>query len=181
VLYDVALYALQVSDALASEEGADGRDYFLNRGSARHRGAEAYAEWRPAPSVHLAGSYAWTHLRFADGEIEGNALPGVPEHRFAGSARVEQWGGFASVEVVAASGVYADDANTVQTDAHATFDASAGALGVLVGRAEVRPFVRLQNVLDRRYVGSVAINAFGGRYFEPAAGRTFWAGVEVAL
>ena len=182
VLYDVAAYALQVEDALASEEGADGRDYFLNRGSAAHRGVEAFAEWQPVPALRLSGSYAWTHLRFGSGgEVEGNALPGVPEHRFAGRARVERWGGFAALEVAAASGVYTDDANTVQTDAYATLDVSVGALGIRSGRATVRPFVHLRNALDRGYIGSVAINAFGGRYFEPAARRTLWAGVEVAL
>ena len=187
LLYDVAVYALRVEDGLAPAGGADGREYFLNRGETEHRGVETSAEWRPLRALRLSGTYTWTHLRFgADnlvegGSLRGNALPGIPEHRFAGRVQAERWGAFAAAEIEAASGVYADDLNAVQTDAYTALDLSAGALHLRAGGAQVRPFVQLRNVLDRAYVGSVSINAFRERYFEPAAGRTLWAGVEVAL
>ena len=31
------------------------------------------------------------------------------------------------------------------------------------------------------YIGSVVVNAFGGRFFEPASGRSVQAGVNLAL
>jgi len=43
----------------------------------------------------------------------------------------------------------------------------------------VRPFLGIQNVLDRAYVGSVVINAAGGRYYEPAPGRNAYVGVAL--
>ena len=188
VLYDVAVYALRVEDGLAPFEDADEREYFLNRGETEHRGVEAFAEWQPVRSLRLSGTYTWAHLRFGEeNEIDGgaplggNALPGIPEHRFAGRLQATRWGAFFAADLDAASGVFADDANTVQTDAYAVLGLSAGATGIAAGGAVVRPFVQLRNALGRAYVGSVSINAFGSRYFEPAAGRTLWAGVEVAL
>ena len=43
------------------------------------------------------------------------------------------------------------------------------------------PFVQVRNVADTDYLGSVVINAFGGRYAEPAAGRHVLAGLTLAL
>jgi iron complex outermembrane receptor protein len=44
----------------------------------------------------------------------------------------------------------------------------------------VRPFLGVQNALDREYVGSVVINAAGGRYYEPAPGRNAYVGVALS-
>ena len=44
----------------------------------------------------------------------------------------------------------------------------------------VRPFGGVQNVLDREYVGSVVINAAGGRYYEPAPRRNAYVGVALS-
>jgi iron complex outermembrane receptor protein len=39
--------------------------------------------------------------------------------------------------------------------------------------------VTVQNLLDRRYVGSVVVNAAGGRFYEPAPERTLSVGVSL--
>ena len=44
----------------------------------------------------------------------------------------------------------------------------------------MREFVRIDNVADRRYVGSVIVNEGNGRFFEPAPGRTWLVGVNAA-
>ena len=188
VVYDVALYALAVRDGLTPFEGDDGRTYYANRGRTLHRGAEASAEWRPAPAVAFALTYAWSRLRFGEGSrtltgasMGGNALPGVPEHRLAIRAHASRGGFFAVPEMEIASGVFADDANAVRTDAFVVVDVALGHDGLRTGRARLAPFVRVQNVFDARYVGSVVINARGGRHFEPAAGRSVHAGLGVRL
>ena len=39
-------------------------------------------------------------------------------------------------------------------------------------------FARLDNVFDRNYVGSVVVGDANGRYYEPAPGRNWMAGVN---
>ena len=39
--------------------------------------------------------------------------------------------------------------------------------------------VRLDNATNRRYAGSVIVNEANGRYFEPAPGRNWFAGVTL--
>lgn len=184
VRYDVAAYAMAVRDGLVPSEGEDGRTYYANRARSAHRGVEALAEWRLSSGVMATAAYTWSRLRFGDGnepDVEGNALPGVPEHRAAARLRLQHAGFLVGPEIVAMSGVFADDANTVRTDAALVVDLALGHVGITAGRAEVVPFVRISNVLDAEYVGSVILNAQGGRYLEPAAGRSVRAGVEVRL
>ena len=84
-------------------------------------------------------------------------------------------------EAEAASGVWADDANTVRTDGFVVVDLALSHAGWRAGGAALRPYVRLQNVLGADYVASVVVNARGGRYYEPAAGRSLSAGLSVSL
>jgi len=47
------------------------------------------------------------------------------------------------------------------------------------GTNQVQIFVGVDNLFDERYNGSVTPNAFGNRFFEPAAGRTWHAGITL--
>jgi iron complex outermembrane receptor protein len=51
---------------------------------------------------------------------------------------------------------------------------------LLKGRAKnLEPYVGLDNLTDRRYYDNLRINDNAGRYYEPAPGRTFYAGLKV--
>jgi iron complex outermembrane receptor protein len=41
------------------------------------------------------------------------------------------------------------------------------------------PFVGINNALGATYNDNIRINAFGGRYFEPAAGTTVFGGLRI--
>jgi iron complex outermembrane receptor protein len=45
-----------------------------------------------------------------------------------------------------------------------------------VGSWRLEEFVRVDNVFDESYVGSVIVNAANARYFEPAPERTWLVG-----
>ena len=59
------------------------------------------------------------------------------------------------------------------SDAAAAYAVASANLGYKaeVGRWTLNGFLRIDNLLARRYVGSVIVNEGNGRYFEPAAGR----------
>jgi len=43
------------------------------------------------------------------------------------------------------------------------------------------PFIGANNILDQTYNDNIRINAFGGRYFEPAAGVNIYGGIRLLL
>jgi iron complex outermembrane receptor protein len=50
-----------------------------------------------------------------------------------------------------------------------------------VGKARIMCFGHVENLLDRSYTSWVQVNDPGGRYFNPAPGRSFLAGLSLAL
>ena len=179
--YEIALFRTTVDDILVQQQTEDGRDYYRNAGVNRHVGAEAFVTVRPLQPLTLQASYALNDLRFVDGALADNVLPGVPRHR--GFARLV-WESpdfrlAASVESV--SGYFADERNAAETDGYTVFTLSASHPGISVSGGYLRPFVEIENVFDAAYNASVVVNAFGGRYYEPAPGRVIRAGLNIGI
>ena len=66
---------------------------------------------------------------------------------------------------------------TDRTPGYGLWNLEAGYDWKLTGNA-LRGFVRVENVFDRDYVGSVIVNEGNGRYFESGPDRTFLVGVQ---
>jgi iron complex outermembrane receptor protein len=49
------------------------------------------------------------------------------------------------------------------------------------GSLRVAGFARLNNLFDKRYAGSVIVGDTNGRFFEPAPGRNWFAGIDIAV
>ncbi len=73
-----------------------------------------------------------------------------------------------------------DDVNTPDliVPAWSVTNARLGWDGQL-GSMEIAPFVGVNNLLNRRYIGSVTLNGIGGRVFEPAPRRVIYVGAEL--
>ena len=89
------------------------------------------------------------------------------------------WSGFsAAVELAAASKVYVNDANSDAAPGYLIANLRAG-FTQQSGRWQFREFVRVNNIGNLNYVGSVIVGDTNGRYFEPAATRNYIVGVSV--
>jgi iron complex outermembrane receptor protein len=49
----------------------------------------------------------------------------------------------------------------------------------VTGNTRFTEYVRVNNLTDANYIGSVIVGDTNGRYFEPAPGRNWFAGVSV--
>ena len=191
---DAAVFVAAVRDLLVPFE-EDDVTFYRNEGRTRHAGVELGVQPLGLPlaggRLDGAASYAWTRARFTESAgdlaVDGNEVPGVPEHLATGTLTwtAPPWAGVRAVLGVggeAASAYVADSANELAVEGYAVLHLRAALAGVPVGRgARVSPFVALRNVGDARYAGSVVVNAFGGRYVEPAAGRHLQIGASLSL
>jgi iron complex outermembrane receptor protein len=86
---------------------------------------------------------------------------------------------------IAIEGVYVDRifVNERNSDSAATYAVANGRVGYEMcrGAFRVAGFARLNNLFDKRYAGSVIVGDTNGRFFEPAPGRNWFAGIEVAM
>ena len=185
-------FVTRVQEAIIQVREVSGRAYFDNAGRTRNSGVELGLAVTAARGIVLNGAYTWADYVFTDyvivngaqvDTLTGNRLAGVPRHFLRAGARLGPLSGLTlDVDQLVSSSLYADDANTIEVDGW-----GAGITNVRLAwtgasqRFRLVPFVTVQNAFDRRYVGSVTINGFGGRVYEPSPGRHALVGVEAVI
>jgi iron complex outermembrane receptor protein len=181
VSYSVALFLGRITDAIVQVGEIGGRAFFGNTGETHNDGAEVGLTVTPAAGLTLSGAYTYARYRYADGQFDGNRLPGVPEHYWRLGLRTAlPQGFFLDADHTLSSSLVADDANTIYVDAWGAgvTNARLGWQGD-AGALQLGPFLGVNNLWDRRYIGSVTLNGLGGRVFEPAPRRVVYLGAEV--
>jgi iron complex outermembrane receptor protein len=91
---------------------------------------------------------------------------------------------FLNADALSNSRVYVNDANAAFVPGFTVVNARTGLTGI-AGKPWLAPVVGVQNLFDRQYVGSVAVNASGAslaatKFYEPAPGRTWLIGLSAA-
>ena len=192
--YSVALFQADVRDALISFEVQDptfpGRRFFRNAGSSRHRGVELGLNTEVAPGLSALLNWSYSDFVYSDYRVvtatrtfvlDGRALPGIPEHWLRVGVRARPAfarGAWTDVDLTHASSVLVDDTLDVRVSGWEVVNVRLGWEGV-AGDLRLSPFVAVNNVFNKHYVGSVVINAARGRYYEPAPGRNLFVGFSL--
>jgi len=184
--YELTYFHIRTKDEIVSFEIPffPGRDFFRNAGETTRDGIEtsllyAFAKrWR----MNLTYTYSdFSYLTYINGgnDFSGNELPGLPKHFGSASLRYIAPGGFfARIQTRFVGELFANDANTASDPGYTLVNLNLG-YNVAVGKWKFMPFVGLNNALDATYNDNIRINAFGGRYFEPAAGTTVFGGLRI--
>jgi iron complex outermembrane recepter protein len=175
-----------LNDELVPFEDAlqPGRTFFRNAGASTYRGVESLLSVRLPSGLTARISYTAIGATFnafaVDGEVfDGNRIPGVATHRLDGLLRVRSSAWYGEVRADYVGRIEVNDRNSEATNPYALFGFRTGVEGASFGRITISPFVGVENLLDRAYQSSVAINAFGGRFYEPGPARSFYLGLTV--
>ncbi len=187
VTYSVALFLARVSDAIVQSEEVGGRAFFRNAQKTHNDGAEVGLSVSPVAGLTLNGAYTYARYRFVEEPegtgLDGNRLPGVPEHFWRFGLRTDLTSGlYLAADHTLSSSVASDDANTPEgivdswgagvTNARMGWEGDVGAL-------QFSPFLGVNNLWDRRYIGSVTLNGAFGRVLEPSPRRVVYVGTEI--
>ena len=186
--YSVALFYIDVNNELVPYELAafPDREFYRNAGNSRRLGAELFAEAFLTPSLKLTASYTrnqFTYLDYLVNEdrFDGNFLPGIPKQTaYLGLNYSHSAGFYAKIWWQQIGGIYANDGNDVETDAYLLLNARVG-WEIPLSWGLIEPFAGGNNLLDTHYSGNIRINAFGGRFYEPAPGIHAFGGVRVRI
>lgn len=187
VTYSLALFLGRVSDAIVQGEEVGGRAFFRNAQKTHNDGAEVGLSVSPVAGFTLRGAYTYARYRFVEEPagtgLDGNRLPGVPEHFWRFGLRTGLPSGlYLDADHTISSSVAADDANSpelvVDSWGAGVTNARIGWQGD-VGVLRLSPFLGANNLWDRRYVGSVTLNGLFGRVLEPAPRRVIYFGAEI--
>ena len=187
--YELTLYRMWIKDILFPFQlQANGPTFYRNQGNTVHNGIETRLTVNPLEILQFNATYNYIHATFQEqgtvngSSIEDNDVPGIPDHRLNISLTYQQNRILSEVSYSYVSQYFADNLNTAENEAYGTLDAKISMARPLGDRSyRIQPFLNVNNILDERYNGSIIPNAFGNRYFEPAAGRNFQIGVSVSF
>jgi iron complex outermembrane receptor protein len=183
VRLNAAAFQVRTRDEIVVDASSGGRTSYRNASATLRRGAELSLDATLAAGWNARLALTALHAVYDEGfgsVPAGKRLPGVPKATLYGELGytdpADRWS--AGVETIANSKIYAEDTNTaVPAPGYAIFNLRAQARQQ-VGRWHVKEFVRLNNVFDRTYAGSVIVGEANRRYYEPAPGRNWIVGVS---
>ncbi|HET6804924.1 MAG TPA: TonB-dependent receptor [Frateuria sp.] len=192
----LALFRADSRDELAVASNHDGRSTYRNVGRSRRQGAELAVDGELGAGWRLQLGMTWLDARFRSGFLAcadtpclapdlpvppGTRIPGVP--RRYGSLRLERGGELGwrgGIEFEGVGAVPVDDRNSAMAPGYLRTGVDLG-YGLALGDARLHLSARVDNLFDRRTVGSVIVNDGNGRYYEPAPGRSVLVGVRMEL
>lgn len=191
---DVALFQIDTKDELVVLSSSGGRTAYQNAGGTTRQGAEIALDSRWANNFSSRLAYTALDARYDDSFTfttappspvtktvnAGNRLPGVAAQTLFGELvwKHPASGFHAAVEGIARDKVYVEDTNTQKAaPAYAIANLRVG-VERRYGALNLKTFLRLDNIFDHRYVGSVIVGDSNGRYYESAPGRSWLAGVS---
>ena len=186
--YELSFFTIDVEDELIPFELATqpGRDFFSNAGKSTRNGVEFSFTSEPVDGLRLSIAYTYSDFKFDEflddngNDFAGNALPGIPKNLFRGEVAYTHSSGFyGAIDVLDVGDLYLNNANTAVHESYNVVNFRAGLADWRLGSWMLSPFVGVNNLTDEQYAGNVRINAFGGRYFEPAPERHFYGGLAI--
>jgi len=185
--YEVTVFTIDLKDELIPFElpAFPGRTFFVNAGSSKRDGIETALSWKNNSGLQIDASYTWSDFKFEDfvddngNDFSGNQLPGLPrQFGYLGLSYNTESGFSSTVEAIYSGDLYANNANSAEVSSYTVANLRFG-YDFQNGNWMIRPYIGINNLFDEAYNSNIRINAFGGRYFEPAPTRNFYAGVVV--
>lgn len=193
---NAAVFLINTANEIVTQTNSGGRSTFQNAGTTRRTGLELGAtqkldsNWRTEEAyTYLDAYYRQSFLTCANVPCSaphqlvpaGNRLPGTARSTLFGSlAWMPPLGWQAGVEARFLSQVYANDANTGRAAGYAIASAHV-AYVVQLASVSLSTFLRVDNMFNRNYIGSVIVDETSSRFYEAAPGRSFLAGITATF
>ncbi|HEX7043101.1 MAG TPA: TonB-dependent receptor [Burkholderiales bacterium] len=192
---NLALFYIDTENEIVVANNVGGRTTFQNAGRTERWGAEV-----TLATALPAGFSAYAALAYVDAEYAepfetcvgqpvctptivpaGNKIPGVPRTTVYGELmwRYPRHGFHTAIEARWSDRIFVNDLNSEAADRYTVVNWRAGFAQEL-GRLALAEFVRIDNLFDRRYIGSVIVNANNGRFYEPAPERNYFVGLQAS-
>jgi iron complex outermembrane receptor protein len=175
------IFKITTKDELVVNSSLNGRSVYINANDTKRTGAELSIDSRFENNISTYVSYSLLNAKFdstfntsTSTISDGNKIPGTYSNQiYAEVAWKYQPLGFSTaLEGRYNSKVYVNDTNTDAAPSYKIANIRAG-FEQNVGGWNFSEFVRVENIFDKDYIGSVRINDGNSRFFEPAADRNY--------
>ncbi|EIV5842425.1 TPA: TonB-dependent receptor PqqU [Klebsiella pneumoniae] len=184
-LFTAALFQTNTDNEIVVDSSSGGRTSYKNAGKTRRQGMELGLDQQFGESWRLKAAWTWLDATYRtnvcdDASCNGNRIPGIARNMgYASFGYQPEQGWYAGSDIRYMSDIMANDENTAKAPSWTVVGLTTG-YKWSYGRMDLDLFGRIDNLFDREYVGSVIVNESNGRYYEPAPGRNYGIGLNLA-
>lgn len=184
-LFTAALFQTDTDNEIVVDSSSGGRTSYKNAGKTRRQGMELGLDQQFGESWRLKAAWTWLDATYRtnvcdDASCNGNRIPGIARNMgYASFGYQPEQGWYAGSDIRYMSDIMANDDNTAKAPSWTVVGLTTG-YKWSYGRMDMDLFGRVDNLFDREYVGSVIVNESNGRYYEPAPGRNYGIGLNLA-
>lgn len=191
--FELIGYFLKLDETITTFTNENGVVLFRNAGSTDQKGIEAsfdYAILRNSTGFlkdFLIGTaYTGQFFKFdnyaqQDNDFSGNDLTGVPPHNLVSRVDLRtSIGVYLNLTHQFTDAIPLNDANTVFQESYDLVNLRLGWIKSL-GSFDLELFAGVDNLLDESYSLGNDLNAFGGRFYQPAPTRNWYGGIKLGL
>ncbi|AUV41376.1 TPA: TonB-dependent receptor [Klebsiella pneumoniae] len=184
-LFTAALFQTNTDNEIVVDSSSGGRTSYKNAGKTRRQGMELGLDQQFGESWRLKAAWTWLDATYRtnvcdDASCNGNRIPGIARNMgYASFGYQPEQGWYAGSDIRYMSDIMANDENTAKAPSWTVVGLTTG-YKWSYGRMDMDLFGRINNLFDREYVGSVIVNESNGRYYEPAPGRNYGIGLNLA-
>jgi iron complex outermembrane recepter protein len=195
MLLDASVFYYKLDKSIVRQLNPNETEYYLNAGGTNQPGFElAFTDWLiKRNSTHFVRglqfntSVAISRFKFRDYNMagtsySGNRLTGVPREVVVSSLLMNMPLGFSAfVQHNYTSSIPLNDANTVYAAKYHLLQAKASWQTNITNKAKLELYAGADNLLNQKYSLGNDLNAVGNRYFNPAALRNYFFGVNIGI
>ncbi|EPY4266247.1 TonB-dependent receptor PqqU [Klebsiella pneumoniae] len=184
-LFTAALFQTNTDNEIVVDSSSGGRTSYKNAGKTRRQGMELGLDQQFGESWRLKAAWTWLDATYRtnvcdDASCNGNRIPGIARNMgYASFGYQPEQGWYAGSDIRYMSDIMANDENTAKAPSWTVVGLTTG-YKWSYGRMDMDLFGRIDNLFDGEYVGSVIVNESNGRYYEPAPGRNYGIGLNLA-
>ena len=184
---DIVFFESVTNDEVLSYEDENFPDqkFYNNAGKSKRKGIEIAGLLKLNNTI-LSSSYSSGDYYFKDfsdnsNDYSGNKIPGIPKNIFTLSLEHRTKNNvFLNFNFKNIGEIYADNSNVTKIDKFNTLNFKMGK-EYEVSKSVIYPYLIINNIFQSEYFDNIRINAFGGRYYEPAPKRTIFGGIRVTF
>ncbi|MGI8636807.1 MAG: TonB-dependent receptor domain-containing protein, partial [Segetibacter sp.] len=180
-----------LDNAIVQRRTAGGGDYYINSGKTDQHGIETSLNYPLLQSVsfmqrsNLWLSHTWHNFHYRsfkqlNNDFSGNRMPAEAPHTIStGFDFLAKNGVLGTINYYFSDKIAVNDANTAYADAYHLVGFKLGYQTILKQKTQIRISAGADNLFDQKYSLGNDANGFGGRFYNAAAGRNYYASLSI--
>lgn len=190
---DINAFTFSLKNTIVQRRTAGGGDFFVNAGSTKQQGIETYLSYSLFNQSEKFKrslfwlSHTWHNFHYKEfkqltNDFSGKRLPSVAPHTISSGLDITMFNGLlGAITYYYTDKIALNDANNVYANSYHLLGAKIGFEKWVKNKFRFKIFAGAENLLNETYSLGNDVNGFGGRYYNAAPERNYYATILLQI